>query len=246
MIIYVNGCSHSDDIWQQTDEVRNGSFVWSHHLMNNFTEKFKYYRVIGTDLVKRPKIIGEREINTKIESINKIPDDILINDSVSGSGNDRILHTTLQSLSELLKINQIPKLVVVQWSGVSRREHCDVDGKPLFVTPFDNSHLYPKFEPMASIHTIHYIFLLQQFLIKNKINYLFFTYMGLNPLIQNLSVYSYVDIDKIIDFGNETLYNGLIDLFKNMGLVRDNHGHPNEKGAKFISDTIFKNIFFSK
>jgi hypothetical protein len=241
MFLYVNGCSHSDDLWQEKDEEFNGSFVWSQHLIKNFVKDFKYFRLVGGKPQKRPHIQGEKSPNLNVHNLLNI-NNLLINDSISGSGNDRIFHGSLESLVKMVKVGKPPDLVVIQWSGPNRREYCDVDGKPLFVNPSENSHLYPKFEPMASTHTIHYMFILQEFLKKYNINYYFFTYFGLDKSIENLHVYNSLDRSKFIDFGNNTLYNGLIELILIKGFNRDEHGHPNQTGAKFISDNIFKNI----
>jgi hypothetical protein len=241
MFLYVNGCSHSDDLWQEKDEERNNSFVWSQHLIKNFVKDFKYFRIIGENPQKRPYIFEEKLLNISLNDLLNI-ENLLINDSVSGSGNDRIFHASLESLVKMIKLGKIPDLVVIQWSGPNRREYCDIDGKPLFVSPSENSHLHPKFEPMASTHTVHYMFILQEFLKKYNIDYYFFTYFGLDKSIEDLYTYNLLDITKFIDFSNNTLYNGLIDLILNKGFNRDEYGHPNEMGAKFISDNIFKNI----
>jgi len=241
MFLYVNGCSHSDDLWQEKDEERNNSFVWSQHLIKNFVKDFKYFRIIGENPQKRPYIFEEKLLNISLNDLLNI-ENLLINDSVSGSGNDRIFHASLESLVKMIKLGKIPDLVVIQWSGPNRREYCDIDGKPLFVSPSENSHLHPKFEPMASTHTVHYMFILQEFLKKYNIDYYFFTYFGLDKSIEDLYTYNLLDITKFIDFSNNTLYNGLIDLILSKGFNRDEYGHPNEMGAKFISDNIFKNI----
>lgn len=240
MVLYVNGCSHSDDLWQEKDEERNGSFVWSYHLMKTFTKDFKYFRIIGKDVNKRPNILDEPLSNMEIKDLRNLNNDILINDSISGSGNDRIFHGSLESLTRMLEIGKAPNLVVIQWSGVNRREYCGIDGKPLFSSPSENTHLHPKFEPMASTHTLHYMFVLQEFLKKYNINYYFFTYFGLDTLVKDLHVYKLLDNNKFIDFGNDTFYNGLIDLILDRGFNRDEHGHPNEKGAEFISNNILR------
>lgn len=242
MILYVNGCSHSDDIWQKEDKEDNGLFVWSYRLFKNFTSNFEYYRIIGDEFNVRPFIINNNESKVKINKSSKIVTDTLINDSVSGSGNDRIFHITLESLTKLIESGNKPDLVVLQWTGVNRRESCDIDGTPIFITPHDNLDYHLKFEPMGTTHTAHYIFTLQEFLKKNDINYRFFTYMGMDNIIKTLSVYEKINFDKFVDFGNETIYNGLIDLIKENGYNRDEQGHPNEKGAKFISDKIYHNI----
>jgi hypothetical protein len=242
MLLYVNGCSHSDDIWQEKDKEINGSFVWAYHLIKNFTSNFDYYRIIGNTLEVRPFIVNNNQPKVQIDKSLKIVNDTLINDSVSGSGNDRLFHTTLESLTKLIESGNKPDLVVLQWTGVNRRESCDINGKPFFVTLFDNIEHQLKFEPMGTTHTAHYMFILQEFLKNNNINYRFFTYMGVDKSIENIHIYNLLDMNKFINFGNNTLYNGLIDLILSKGFNRDEHGHPNEMGAKFISDNIFKNI----
>ena len=85
----------------------------------------------------------------------------LINDSQSGSGNDFIFHKTLEKISSLINQNNKPELAIIQWSGPSRRLHCDINGKYYFINLNDYVSLQPKYEPMGSEHTIHYMFSLQ-------------------------------------------------------------------------------------
>jgi hypothetical protein len=242
MLLYVNGCSHSDDLWLEKDDKFNFSFVWACHLIKNFTSNFDYYRIVGDELYVRPFKIDSNEPKVQLNKSLKIINDTLINDSVSGSGNDRLFHTTLESLTKLIESGNKPDLVVLQWTGVNRRESCGADGEPILVTLFDNIDHHLKFEPMASTHTLHYMFVLQEFLKKNHINYRFFTYMGVDKIIKTLSVYKKIDFDKFVDFGNDTIFNGLIELIKENEYNRDKQGHPNKKGAKFISDKIYQNI----
>jgi hemerythrin-like domain-containing protein len=93
----------------------------------------------------------------------------LINDAKCGAGNDYILHQSLESISKLINENKKPNLVIIQWSSPYRRLHSTHIGVEKFVNTFDNSEYGVKFEPMASKHTLHYIYLLQQFLKDNNI-----------------------------------------------------------------------------
>jgi len=242
MVLYVNGCSHSDDLWQEKDKELNGSFVWAYHLIKNFTSNFDYYRIIGNTLEVRPFIINNKQPEVRIDKSLKIVNDTLINDSVSGSGNDRLFHTTLESLTKLIESGNKPNLVVLQWTGVNRREDCGTNGEPLFITLFDNIERHLKFEPMGTTHTAHYMFVLQEFLKNNNINYRFFTYIGVDKIIKTLSVCKKIDLNRLVDFGNNTMFNGLIELIKENEYNRDEQGHPNERGAKFISDKIHQHI----
>lgn len=230
MVIYVNGCSHSEDV-----NIDNRNYTWPVILMNSISNDYQYYRIIGNSL-------NNRENNTFLD-ISKIESDTLINDSVCGASNDYIFHTTIESISKLLENNKKPNSVVIQWSGPNRREWCDVNGISSFITPYDNTNLHLKFEPMGSTHTLHYIFSLQEFFIKNNINYLFFNYMGLDKSIQNSNILKKIDLNKILDFGNDTIFNGLIELFKSKQYNRDIQGHPNERGGNFISKKIIEKLF---
>ena len=230
MVVYVNGCSHTEDI-----DKNDTTYTWPRILMDKLSKMYGYYRVIGRSLNNR--------IDNTISNFDKIKDDILINDSVCGASNDYIFHTSLESINELLNKKVKPDLVVIQWSGPNRRENCDHNGNITFITPHDNIDLHLKFEPMASKHTLHYIFSLQEILTKNGINYLFFNYMGLDDSVKNTNILDKIDKTKVLDFGNDTVFNGLIELFKSKQYNRDIQGHPNEKGANFISNKIIEKLF---
>ena len=62
--------------------------------------------------------------------------------------------------------------------------------------------------------------------------------------ITELEIYKKVNIHRFIDFGlhGRTLFTGLIDLFKEKRFNRDEQGHANEEGNKFIADRIMEKI----
>jgi hypothetical protein len=148
-------------------------------------------------------------------------------DSRPAVGNDWIFHKTLESL---ININPNPDLVIIQWSSPNRRVHQDFDGKEWYVNTHDHTHLYPKFEPMGSKHTLHYIYCMQEWLVKRGINYLFFDYFGLDLSIQILNVYKEINWDRFIDLKR--------DFFVQNGLTWDNLGHPNMEGLNYIVNKI--------
>lgn len=230
MVVYVNGCSHTEDI-----EKNNTNYTWPIILMDKLSQMYGYYRVIGRSLNNR--------IDNSMLGFNETKGDILINDSVCGASNDYIFHTSLESINELLNKKVKPDLVVIQWSGPNRRENCDHNGNITFITPHDNIDLHLKFEPMASKHTLHYMFSLQEILTKNGINYLFFNYMGLDKSIKNTNILGKIDKSKVLDFNNNTIFNGLIEQFKSNGLTRDQQGHPNKEGGECISNKILEKLF---
>lgn len=226
MILYVNGCSHSEDI----SSIKNENYTWPILFMDGLSKDYQNCRVIGDQL-------NNRNDNTYI-NLDNVSSDILINDSVCGAGNDYIFHKSLESLNILLQKNHKPDYVVIQWSGPNRREWCDIDGNIKFVTLYDNIDLYLKFEPMGSLHSLHYIYSLQEFLKSNNINYMFFNYMGLDYSIKSRNIFGEIDTSRILDFDNNTLFNGLINLFKEKSYTRDLQGHPNKDGFDYITKKL--------
>jgi len=163
----------------------------------------------------------------------------IINDSQCGVGNDWILHTTLERLNGM-EIK--PDLVIIQWSGVNRRLHCDIMGNYYYVNLSDHTQYHPKFEPMASEHTIHYMFILQEYLKSIGVKYLFFNYMEINKEVKSLSTYDKIDFQNFIEFDQCDLFSGMLNHMKKKGLVCDDFGHPNTKGHIYIFEKIIKKL----
>jgi len=171
-------------------------------------------------------------------------DNILINESRCGAGNDHIFHQTLETLTHLIDNNKKPNYVFIQWSGPNRRQHCLPNGEMISVNLYDNVEYNVKFEPMASKHTLHYMYVLQEFLKKEKIDYYFFNYMPLDESIKNLSIYENIDFSRFIDFdyGKNILTTGILEYIKNNQMSCDDMGHPNEVGNEFIANQILKRL----
>jgi hypothetical protein len=230
--MYVNGCSHTDDFpWNERFDVdHKNTFSWSAIVMSGLSDNFKYIRNLS-DLEDNEFFKNEH--------------DFLINDAVSGASNDYIFQTSLESITRLININQKPDLVIIQWSGPNRRFHImpnGVDRK--FVNPGENLEYHLKFEPMASTHTLHYIYCLQEILNKNNIKYYFFNYLSLDPIIENLNVFKMVNFKKFIDFGNKSnyLYDGLLKIIKEKKLNMDEQGHADIRGSNFIAEKILEKM----
>lgn len=152
-------------------------------------------------------------------------------DSRPAVGNDWIFHKSLESL---IKITPNPDLVIIQWSAPSRRVHQDIDGKEWYVNIHDHTHLYPKFEPTASKHTLHYIYCMQEWLMKRKINYLFIDYFGLDSSIEKSHIYQEIDWDRFVEIKR--------DFMVKSGFTWDNLGHPNIDGTNWIVNKIGEKI----
>ena len=222
MIIYSNGCSHTHIHCVEKQE------IWSSVIMKSFVSD--YYMFISS---------------TNYFNVNLTNDEnILINESRCGAGNDQIFHQTLETLTHLIDNNKKPNYVFIQWSGPNRRQHCLPNGEMVNVNLYDNVEYNVKFEPMASKHTLHYMYVLQEFLKKENIDYYFFNYMPLDKSIKNLSTYENIDFDRFINFGygKNILTTGILEYIKNNQMSCDNMGHPNEVGNEFIANQILKRL----
>lgn len=222
MIIYSNGCSHTHIHCVEKQE------IWSSVIMKSFVSD--YYMFISS---------------TNYFNVDLTNDEnILINESRCGAGNDQIFHQTLETLTHLIDNNKKPNYVFIQWSGPNRRQHCLPNGEMVNVNLYDNVEYNVKFEPMASKHTLHYMYALQEFLKKENIDYYFFNYMPLDRSIKNLSTYENIDFDRFINFGygKDILTTGILEYIKNNQMSCDNMGHPNEVGNEFIANQILKRL----
>lgn len=181
---------------------------------------------------------------------NKIKDgNVLFNESEFGAGNDYIFHHSLESISELIQKNKKPNYVFIQWTGPNRRIHQDINENIHWINPNTNVELGLKYEPMGSKHTLHYMFVMQEYLKKNNINYCFLNYMALDESIKKLNVYNEIDMDKFlfIESDKNILFNGIIShIKKDKYMICDDEGHPNEKGNYMIGNMILKKFNFEE
>lgn len=219
MIVYSNGCSHT-----------NGYCVKFHHTWPN---------IVMSSILSHTKYDTNP---SKLESEN-----ILFNESLHGAGNDYILHTSIEKIQLLIDSNKKPDYVFIQWSGPNRRTYYTPTGERLFVNAYDNPELGVLFEPQGSTNTLHYIYLFQQFLKDNNINYLFFNYMALDDCITKSKLYSKIDFTKFLIFEKDKSYllNGALDYFKNKGFTCDDAGHPSDLANFEISQLICDKIGYS-
>jgi hypothetical protein len=222
MIIYSNGCSHTHVHCVDKEN------IWSSVIMKNFVND--YYMFISS---------------TNHFNVNLTRDDnILINESRCGAGNDYILHRSLEGINHLIDNNKKPDYVFIQWSGPNRRQHCLPNGEVVNVNLHDNTEYQVKFEPLGSLHTLHYMYCLQEFLKRENINYYFFNYMSLDNSIKNSAIYKKLDINRFVDFGLgvDVLTIGLLDNIKKNNMSCDDLGHPSEEGNQFIANEILKKL----
>jgi len=222
MLIYSNGCSHTAG--HNIDWLRS----WPHFTMRGIID--------GNEYKVNP---SKNDINNK---------NVLYNEAVQGAGNDYIFHHSLESIVRLIQNGTIPDYVFIQWSGPNRRQHCLPNGEIINVNLFYNVEYNFKFEPMGSMHTIHYMFVMQEFLKNNNINYCFLNFMSLDESIKKLNIYNEIDLDKFlyIEYDNNILFNGILSHVKKEHMTFDLGGHANEKGNFIIGNELLKKLKFKE
>lgn len=230
MIIYTNGCSHTHGYACVTPYL-----TWPHMVIRSLINDSNY-------------LFFHKDIryNNKFDIVKELlaGDSILLNEAQSGAGNDYILHHTIESVTKLINCDKKPNWVFIQWSGTNRRLHSTPYGTEMYVNPSDSASLGVKFEPMGSMHTCHYSYLLQEFLKSHNINYLFFNYMAWDSSVLKSSIFSKIDFNNWVTFqmGEDVIFNGLIDFFKEKNYTCDEPGHPNLEGSYYIAYHILKKL----
>ncbi len=228
MILYTNGCSNT--YGHCNDSIHS---TWPH--------------IVLKSLVYPNSISVFSSMNTKqsiVPNFDDIKNDVLLNEAMTGGGNDYIFHSTIESLSKLLNYGLKPDYVIIQWSGTNRKIHIKENGEEILIQPTQYPEYEIKWEPVGSKHTIHYVYMLQEFLKKYNINYLFFNYMEWDKSVKKLNVFSEIDMNRWVDFGagNDILFKGIKDYMVAKGLSCDDAGHPNLNGSYFIANQILNKL----
>ena len=194
MKLYVNGCSYS------AGHISKSFTNWPKILMEPFMDNFEE--------ILKENIIYYKNTNNE--------NNILFNSARHGGGNDRILHTTLEEIEHLISENLKPDLVIIEWTWPDRRRTLTETGEKYYLNS-SNDYLFKKCseldifmhnnnkvkpEPLASEETLHYMFILQEYFIKNNIDYLFFNYIKLDESVKKLNIFKKIDLSKFIKFGN--------------------------------------------
>ena len=214
--------------------------------MYSFTDNFKE--------ILKENIISHKNINNE--------NNILFNSARYGGGNDTILHNTLEEIEHLISQNQKPDLVIIEWTWPNRRRTLNEIGEKYYLNNskdylyikdneldtfmHNNNKLKP--EPLASEETLHYMFILQEYFIKNNIDYLFFNYIKLDESVKELNIFKKIDLSRFIEFNNinDLLFTGLFDFILKNGLSKDSYAHENDAGHKFIAKEIRNRILNKK
>jgi hypothetical protein len=229
MILLTNGCSHSVPVktrigtdWCSVFSKKMG--ITDITLMGPFDDYF----------------FNNRSLYLK--TIDNLPKtDFTLSLASSGKSNDCIYFETIETIERLISDNKKPDLVLIQWSGPSRRLTMNLESETIFcVTPDDiiENVAIPHFEPLASELTIRYSSILAQYLNRLNIEYRFLFYFPTEILA----------VSKIDTCTNNYLNfpTGLIDTIVDKKLTWDGMGHPNEKGHEYISNIFLKSLNIKK
>ena len=216
MVIYSNGCSHTRG--HCVPFIR----TWPNIVM---------------------KSLFDGEYDTNPQEI--ISENILMNESNYGVGNDYIFHRSIETIVRLIDNNRKPDYVFIQWSGTNRRMYCDETTRIYYVNPGEFTEYGLLLEPLGSQHSLNYVFMMQEFLKSKNIPYYFFNYMSFDYFsIFQSPIFDKIDFDKFVIFGNnrEDLMSCAMDYFKEIGETCDIEGHPTQEANFIIAENILKKI----
>jgi len=228
MFILTNGCSHSSLNFEDSYST----------IISNYLEK--EYGPFKTKLER----ITERIFNSDFNFEFNTKENINLSIAWPSKSNDFIYHETFEFLNYLKNKKTLPDKVIIQWSSPNRRMHLTPNGEWLSVTPYNNPHLQLKLEPMGSIQTLHYMILLQNYLKELKIDYVFFSYMELDKIVEKVSSYLDLDLSHFISYkGLHPLFDGFQNFFITKRMTTDFLGHPNEYAHLELANLVINKLF---
>lgn len=217
MVIISNGCSHT------MGGCRN-SYDDSY---SNIVAKSLINRDVETLHSPTHNIEYKEEIEKTLKS-----DNIHIGLADYGKSNDMIFYETYNILHSFKKKNIKIDFVIVQWSGPNRRLHSTHSGGLITVNPHENFRFGIKFDPYASLSTIHYMKTLQDYLKTEDISYVFIPYMELDKNVFNGSdVANFLDLERFTTHPTD----GHRNEFRKNGWVCDEQGHPSLLGNYILT-----------
>jgi len=251
MKILVNGCSHSKCGYSTfVDESKKIIHTPLKTNVNSWqwflAEKLNINKIlsINTNFLVLPHKESDFRPAVPVDYIFEYNEnDCIISLATDGKGNDSILMDTLSSLRGFENKGEKIDLVLVQFSGPTRRLVSPDNMRYAYSNPHDNFEYGLNFEPSASLITLHNMVILQDYLKKGGYDYYFLNYFPLNGLIKEETIYNELDLSKFISYKDtHPIFDGWIDNIKKDGLAVDEYGHPNVDLMKIISDEFFLKI----
>lgn len=249
MKILVNGCSHSKcgfATWWKKDKnllhipLREVSPSWQW----NFADKLNIKDILGINTNPYPKPHKQNDYREYVE-FDYIFDwdkkDSIISLATDGKGNDSIILDTLQTLRNFEQRKEKIDLVLIQFSGPSRRLVSPLDERYAFSNPYQNEEFGVNFEPSGSYLTLHYMVMLQDYLKKGGYDYFFLNYFSLDKKIQEESIFNELDLSKFITYkDNHPIFDGWLERAKKDGMCIDEDGHPSLELMEIIGSKFYE------
>lgn len=251
MKVLINGCSHSKvgfSVFENDD--RSTIYTVPEQIIKSWQWYFAKLLKINNLLSivtkpNAPKICPDTYRKfVPIEFIFEYgEDDCIISLASDGKGNDSILFDTLYALRGFESRGEKIDLVIIQFSGPSRRlVSTDVDDLA-YANPHENFEFGVNFEPVGSLLTLHSMLVLQDFLKRGNYNYFFLNYFSLDRRIETQNVYNELDLSKFITYKDKhPIFDGWLEHIKNDGLSIDEFGHPNLELMELISKSFFDKL----
>jgi hypothetical protein len=221
MIIYSNGCSHT----------RGGEDFFSN----------SYVDIVVKELSDEPHEsidLSDGLYNKELKKIiNTNKKNCLYKHAFYGKSNDLIMLETVNFIYSMNNLNKKIDLLLIQWSGVSRRFHSLPNGVVLNINPHDYPEKGLKFEPIATEQTLQYMKLIQDLCVLYDINYVCIPYMEVDQSVLKHNIFK-----NDIDFSKYTcpIEIGHRNDFRKNGWAIDIHGHPNGAGIYKLAEMILK------
>lgn len=218
MLIYSNGCSHTEGgyVSKTYDEILA-------ELVFDSTEYVsKKISRIDTDSIKNYDLLISSLKSHQVSGKN-----ILCKNATAGKGNFLIFKETYAFVTKCITNDVNIDYIVIQTSGPNRKYIPTWDGSYDDVTPDDGNNEI-LFEPWGTLETIQWVYLLQKLFLEHNIPYVFIPYMEYDSESYNISPYTdLIDWDK---FTTNPLEGHRNKFRYNIDLVVDVHGHPSIYG----------------
>ena len=248
MISLFNGCSHTEGCNGITPNE-----TWSNIVLKSISKNSIFLHLCSTSEVGTDEYIFQHLNNLELEYNS----DIGISVAKAGKGNDAICFETINYVEFLKQIDKKPEYVFIQWSGPTRKIVQTFDGQTQWLNPFNCASnpnepgFHPNWEPVGSSLTLTYYFILQTYLEKNNIKYVFIDYPGLENRMYNSYLKKSINYNKVIsgtgdipckefEFDTHNKHNKqiLLNYFVENNLNSDIDGHPNREGYRYLGKKV--------
>lgn len=236
MFLFSNGCSHTAKFFNNGYMTKLSKCLIDLDFPNNHLKYVTQYLFGG-----HPGD-GGSYLDNPFNMI-KSNENLNLSFAYPGKSNDSIFYETYESLLHLKRIQKLPDYVIIQWSGPNRRMHSLPDEEWMDIGPHRELDLQIKFEPMASMQTLHYMLIIQNLLKELNIEYVFISYMELDNHIEKIESFKDLNLDRFISLkGFHPIFDGFRNQFRELGWATDWHGHPDARAHYKLTELILEKI----